>query len=746
MPTGFTTGGTFSSTTLTVNAISGVVDLAGVAPGTYQVVYSVTADTANCVAAGTYTADVIVNAPTAASVTFSYDPVCALNTSVAPILPVGLTAGGTFASTTLTVNATSGVVDLTGVASGTYQVTYTVTADATNCIAGNSYTANIVVTTPSAVSTNFSYDPVCALNTTAAPLLPTGFTTGGTFSSTTLTVNATSGVIDLTGVASGTYQVTYTVTADATNCIAGDSYTANIVVTTPSAVSTNFSYDPVCALNTTATPILPTGFTTGGTFASTTLTVNATSGVVDLTGVATGTYQVTYTVTADATNCIAGDSYTANIVVTTPSAVSTNFSYNPVCTLNTTAAPALPTGFTTGGTFASTSLTVNATSGVVDLTGVASGTYSVTYTLTQDLVNCIAGGSYTANIVVTTPSAVSTSFSYASVCTTASTVAPILPTGFTTGGSFSSTGVTVNATSGVVDLTGVAAGTYSVTYTINQDLVNCIPGDSYTATLVVTQSATAVTGFSYEVEYCNDPATVSPDLAAGFTTGGVFAVNNSGLYINAATGEIDLGASVPGVYQITYTYTQQACTAGGGSNFTIELKNELVTNVTSDCRGSEFWLQAYPVNGSYDADAVSYIWSDENGTEIGTDSVSFNVSDYRKNNPGVSFPAVISVTVVSGRCTVTKEFEVQSMLCDVQRGISPNGDTENDALDLRGMNVSKVSIFNRYGKEVYKFEGAYTDQWHGQTANNEDLPTGTYFYNIVTRDGVNKTGWIYINR
>ena len=158
---------------------------------------------------------------------------------------------------------------------------------------------------------------------------------------------------------------------------------------------------------------------------------------------------------------------------------------------------------------------------------------------------------------------------------------------------------------------------------------------------MVTQSTASVTLFTYEVEYCNDAAIVSPDLASGFTTGGVFTVNNSGLSINAATGEIDLGASTPGVYQITYTYTQQGCVTGGGSTFTLELKNELATEVTSDCKGSEFWLQAYPVNSSYDANEVSYIWADEDGKEIGTDSVSFNVSDYRKNNPGVSFPAVI---------------------------------------------------------------------------------------------------------
>ena len=83
--------------------------------------------------------------------------------------------------------------------------------------------------------------------------------------------------------------------------------------------------------------------------------------------------------------------------------------------------------------------------------------------------------------------------------------------------------------------------------------------------------------------------------------------------------------------------------------------------------------------------------------------------------------------------------------CDVQRGLSPNGDTKNDRFELTHLEVAKLVILNRYGKEVYS-QTNYTNQWEGQENNGKHLPTGTYFYMIERRNGESKTGWIYINR
>ena len=60
------------------------------------------------------------------------------------------------------------------------------------------------------------------------------------------------------------------------------------------------------------------------------------------------------------------------------------------------------------------------------------------------------------------------------------------------------------------------------------------------------------------------------------------------------------------------------------------------------------------------------------------------------------------------------------------------------------MNVQQLTIFNRYGLEVYS-RANYVKEWFGQTDKGDELPTGTYFYVVKTAAG-SKTGWVYINR
>lgn len=80
----------------------------------------------------------------------------------------------------------------------------------------------------------------------------------------------------------------------------------------------------------------------------------------------------------------------------------------------------------------------------------------------------------------------------------------------------------------------------------------------------------------------------------------------------------------------------------------------------------------------------------------------------------------------------------------IQKGISPNGDSMNDSLDLSELCVNNLKIFNRYGIVVYEKKD-YMDDWYGQSENS-NLPTGTYFYNIVLTSGEIITGWIYLQR
>jgi gliding motility-associated-like protein len=102
-------------------------------------------------------------------------------------------------------------------------------------------------------------------------------------------------------------------------------------------------------------------------------------------------------------------------------------------------------------------------------------------------------------------------------------------------------------------------------------------------------------------------------------------------------------------------------------------------------------------------------------------------------------------TTTAEGCNDESSFFVTINSCEIQKGISPNNDGSNDFFDLTNYNVSKLSIFNRYGLKVYS-KNNYSNEWYGQTDKGDELPDGTYYYSIDFADGTNKTGWIYINR
>jgi len=81
---------------------------------------------------------------------------------------------------------------------------------------------------------------------------------------------------------------------------------------------------------------------------------------------------------------------------------------------------------------------------------------------------------------------------------------------------------------------------------------------------------------------------------------------------------------------------------------------------------------------------------------------------------------------------------------DIPKGISPNGDLFNETFNLSGMDVIHITVFNRYGMEVYS-RSNYINEWHGQDSNDNNLPSGTYYYYVQTPSFA-KTGWVYVNR
>ncbi|WP_410881117.1 gliding motility-associated C-terminal domain-containing protein [Myroides sp. DW712] len=92
-------------------------------------------------------------------------------------------------------------------------------------------------------------------------------------------------------------------------------------------------------------------------------------------------------------------------------------------------------------------------------------------------------------------------------------------------------------------------------------------------------------------------------------------------------------------------------------------------------------------------------------------------------------------------CTFEDSFTITTKGCFIPKGISPNGDGQNDFWDLTPYGVVNLKIFNRYGVEVYKKTGGYTKEWYGQSNGSTKLPSGTYWYYFESLRGV-YSGWI----
>jgi len=142
------------------------------------------------------------------------------------------------------------------------------------------------------------------------------------------------------------------------------------------------------------------------------------------------------------------------------------------------------------------------------------------------------------------------------------------------------------------------------------------------------------------------------------------------------------------------------------------------------------------------------------GTEL-TLGYYTSETDAVANTNAITTPTVYPITGDKGTVYIRAEnsdgcFSVAPLTlvtgaCQIQRGISPGDADKNNTFDLTNFNVSKITIFNRYGKEVYS-KNNYKNEWAGQGSNGDELPTGTYFYTFNSATTGNKTGWIYINR
>jgi gliding motility-associated-like protein len=466
------TGGVYSSTAgLTINATTGAITPSTSTAGSYTVTYAIPAG-AGCASTSTTTTVVITAIPTA-SISYSGNPFCSTLTAGQAVTLTGSEAytGGTYSSTTgLTIDPTTGAITPSTSTQGNYVVTYTLVA-ASGCSQVQT-TTNVSITNIPTASISYAGTPFCTTLTTGQAVTLTGTQayTGGTYSATTgLTINATTGAITPSTSTQGSYVVTYTLAA-AAGCSQIQT-TANIVITKTPTASISYAGTPFCTTLTTGQAITLTGTEayTGGTYSSTVgLTIDAITGAITPSTSTQGNYIVTYTLSA-AAGCSQVQT-TTNVTITEIPTASISYAGTPFCTTLTTGQAVTLTGTDayTGGTYSSTTgLTIDAATGAITPSTSTQGNYVVTYT-TPASAGC-SQVQTTTNIVITKTPTASISYTGSPFCTTLTTDQAVILTGTEafTGGIYSSTtGLTINASTGAITPSTSTPGAYVVTYTL----------------------------------------------------------------------------------------------------------------------------------------------------------------------------------------------------------------------------------------------------------------------------------------
>ncbi|MCG2612610.1 gliding motility-associated C-terminal domain-containing protein, partial [Flavobacterium sp. SM15] len=264
-------------------------------------------------------------------------------------------------------------------------------------------------------------------------------------------------------------------------------------------------------------------------------------------------------------------------------------------------------------------------------------------------------------------------------CTTPTgTIVVTAPTGATL--EYSVNGMNYQST---MIFTGLASGNYNVT--VRDTVTGCV------------SSATVVTVNPLPANPAAPTASVTVQPTCIITTGTIEVTVPTGASFEYSIDGINYQSSTTfsglasGNYTVTVRDINTGCISSGTALIVNTVSTPIDVMVTEGC-----------VNGSYTltssiTDTVNYTyeWLNASGMTIGTNQPTLVVT-----LPG---NYTLEVTDVNGGCVSSYGLNVLSAYCEIPKGISPNGDTKNDAFDLTGLNPKKVEIFNRYGMKVFNY-------------------------------------------
>jgi len=646
--------------------------------GTYYVYRNASVTSTNNTGFASYP---VTNESNAATITVNLLP------ATPTISANGSTTFCTGGNVTLTSSAGTGYFWSTGAntasisptASGSYSVKVT---NASGCQSASSTATVITVTTPPSATISYPGSPYCSSSGTATPSL--SGTTGGVFTSDAgLIINGSTGTVTLSTSTTGNHTVTYTV-ASAGGC-AAFSTTANITITQQPSASGFYPASPYCS---NMGSLIPTGSQTGlmGTLSSDAgLSINSATGVINVSASTPGLHTINYSVPAFG-GCNAY-STSADITISTSPNATINYGGSPYCSGAGTAT-VTKTG-SGSGTFSSTAgLIIDANSGVVDLNGSTTGTYTVTYTVAA--ANGCAVYKTTASITIT-PKVQTPSFALGASsmrCQGAGTVTYTATAGNSTGISYTLDATSLTAGNTINSSTG--AVTYNATWngisTITATAAGCSP---LTASHVVTISATPSVSATSPTVCVGGTGTITLTGSGGLApytyslNGGTY--QSSGVFSNLSLG--------------TYTVSVQS---SAGCTATTSVVVNTYSNSTDDqtTAGNNSWI-GHIYNGKSFDNYIGYFTEAEQFAEVfGGDATCFPVS----SSYGTSSIYTEKFSVRFNMNSTKKGLYVVDMGSDDGSKLTIDGNVVYNNWTDQAFNTKPRVLINLTGSSVLNYE------------------------------------------
>ncbi|MEZ4979151.1 MAG: Ig-like domain-containing protein, partial [Chitinophagales bacterium] len=555
---------------------------------------------------------------------------------VGSTITVTPTSGGTWTSSNGNVTVSSAGV-VTGISAGTSTLTYTLSS--TGCFSTKLITVNALPTlggaTSVCVGSTANVSPATggiwtSSNTSVATVTNAGVVTGvangtvtlsftqtstGCTSTRVMTVNSipvlsgpssicVGGTANFTSSGAGTWSSSNPAVATINNSGLANGLTSGVVTLTFTQTSTGCTASTTLTIN--ALPVLSgatsvcVGSTanvspsTGGTWTSSNPSVASVTNAGLITGNASGAVVLTFT--SSSTGCTATRTITVNVppILSGPSSV---------CVGNT-----INVGPSSGGTWTSSNPAVASVTNAGLVSGITVG--SVTLTFTNSTTLCTATKTVSVNATPTAAGATTTCVGQ---------TANVTPS---TGGTWSSSNPAVATVSNAGVVSGISAGTVTLTFTATTS--GC------TATRTFTVNAIPVLGGANNV-CVGSNATVSP------TSGGTWSSSNPAIATVTNAGVVN--GLTAGSVNLIFTETATGCAAT--KSFTVNAL-PVLAGPTSVCVGAT--ISVTPASGG--------TWS--------------------SSNPAVA--TVNNAGLVSGLTpgTVTLTFTNSTTLCSATRTVTVN--------------------------------------------------------------------------